>query len=236
MSFEITNPAILLCLGMIFVVAALLVVYFESRLREQNHRLKTMLSLVTTLAEDTNAIKHKQVKTFFNPKISLDDELIDVSDGDESEDDCDEDSEDEGDDDCDDDCDEDSEDEGGDLCLNDLEEDDCDEVIDLCLNDLEDDSESESDSEYKIKPDSKPELDCENVIKLDQNTQNIKVLKINIINDSQLSDNEEDKMTSSEQTDEYKHMPVAKLRQIATEKGIENAIKLKKNDLLKILL
>jgi hypothetical protein len=46
-------------------------------------------------------------------------------------------------------------------------------------------------------------------------------------------------MGSSEQIDDevdYKQMPVAKLRDIATEKGIENATKMKKSDLLKILL
>lgn len=207
MPFELTSPAILLCLGMIVVVAALLVVYFESRLREQNHRLKTMLSLITTLAEDTNSIKHKQVKSFYNNEISLDDERIEVSDGED-------------------------------------EDEDDSEIVDL--DDLEDEADSEAESEAGSKIDmeseaeeDESEIECEEVVNSDEEDEpNIKVLKLNAPIDGVLSDNVEDQMTSSDQTEEvdYKQMPVAKLRQIASEKGIENAIKLKKNDLLKILL
>lgn len=220
MPFELTSPAILLCLGMIVIVAALLVVYFESRLREQNHRLKTMLSLITTLAEDTNAIKHKQVKTFYSNETSLDDERIEVSDGEDEEDDNEDDEEDS-------------------------------EIVDL--DDLEDDYDSDSDSDSeavseagsKIDVDSESEedeseIECQEVVNSDeeQDETNIKVLKLNAPIEGILSDNVEDQITSSEQTDEvdYKQMPVAKLRQIATEKGIENAIKMKKSDILKILL
>ena len=211
MPFELTSPAILLCLGMIVIVAALLVVYFESRLREQNHRLKTMLSLITTLAEDTNSIKHKQVKSFYNNEISLDDERIEVSDGEDEDED---------------------------------EDEDDSEIVDL--DDLEDESDSEADSEAGSKIDmeseaeeDESEIECEEVVNSDEEDEpNIKVLKLNAPIDGVLSDNVEDQMTSSDQTEEvdYKQMPVAKLRQIASEKGIENAIKLKKNDLLKILL
>lgn len=216
MPFELTSPAILLCLGMIVIVAALLVVYFESRLREQNHRLKTMLSLITTLAEDTNAIKHKQVKTFYSNETSLDDERIEVSDGEDEEDDTEDDEEDS-------------------------------EIVDL--DDLEDDydsdSEAVSEAGSKIDVDSESEedeseIECQEVVNSDeeQDETNIKVLKLNAPIEGILSDNVEDQITSSEQTDEvdYKQMPVAKLRQIATEKGIENAIKMKKSDILKILL
>ena len=215
MPFELTSPAILLCLGMIVVVAALLVVYFESRLREQNHRLKTMLSLITTLAEDTNSLKHKQVKSFYNNEISLDDERIEVSDGEDEDED---------------------------------EDEDDSEIVDL--DDLEDEADSEADSEDDSEAGSKidmeseaeedeSEIECEEVVNSDEEDEpNIKVLKLNAPIDGVLSDNVEDQMTSSDQTEEvdYKQMPVAKLRQIASEKGIENAIKLKKNDLLKILL
>lgn len=210
MSFELTSPSILLCLGMIVVVAALLVVYFESRLREQNHRLKTMLSLITTLAEDTNSLKHKQVKSFYTDETSLEDERIEVSDGEDPDD----------------------------------EEDDS-EIVDL--DDLEDDSDSETESKVYMESESEEEedeeedseIECEEVVNSDEEDEsNIKVLKLNAPLEGVLSDNVEDQMISSELTDEldYKQMPVAKLRQIATEKGIENAIKLKKNDLLKILL
>ena len=210
MSFELTSPAILLCLGMIVVVAALLVVYFESRLREQNHRLKTMLSLITTLAEDTNSLKHKQVKSFYTDETSLEDERIEVSDGEDPDDE---------------------------------EDEDDSEIVDL--DDLEDDSDSETESKVELESEEEEdeeedsEIECEEVVNSDEEDEsNIKVLKLNAPIEGVLSDNVEDQMISSELTDEldYKQMPVAKLRQIATEKGIENAIKLKKNDLLKILL
>jgi hypothetical protein len=205
MSFELTSPAILLCLGMIVVVAALLVVYFESRMREQNHRLKTMLSLITTLAEDTNSLKHRQVKSFYTNEASLEDERIEVSDGEDDD------------------------------------EDDS-EIVDL--DDLEDESDSETESKVELDSESDEdeddsEIECEEVVNSDEEDEsNIKVLKLNAPIEGVLSDNVEDQMISSELTDEldYKQMPVAKLRQIATEKGIENAIKLKKPDLLKILL
>ena len=208
MSFELTSPAILLCLGMIVVVAALLVVYFESRLREQNHRLKTMLSLITTLAEDTNSLKHKQVKSFYTDETSLEDERIEVSDGEDA----------------------------------DEEDDDDSEIVDL--DDLEDESDSETESKVDMESESEEdedesEIECEEVVNSDEEDEsNIKVLKLNAPIEGVLSDNVEDQMISSDQTEEvdYKQMPVAKLREIATEKGIENAIKLKKNDLLKILL
>ena len=213
MSFELTSPAILLCLGMIVVVAALLVVYFESRLREQNHRLKTMLSLITTLAEDTNSLKHRQVKSFYTDETSLEDERIEVSDGEDPDD----------------------------------EEDDS-EIVDL--DDLEDESDSETESKVDMESESEEEedeeeeeddseIECEEVVNSDEEEESkIKVLKLNSPIEGVLSDNVEDQMISSELTDEldYKQMPVAKLRQIAMEKGIENAIKLKKPDLLKILL
>ena len=39
------------------LVVALLVVYFESKMRDQNHKIASMLSLVSTLAEDMNGVK-----------------------------------------------------------------------------------------------------------------------------------------------------------------------------------
>ena len=44
-------------LGILILVVALVVVYFESKSREQNHKIASMLSLVSTLAEDMNGVK-----------------------------------------------------------------------------------------------------------------------------------------------------------------------------------
>jgi len=54
---DLFNPTFLMFLGILVLVVALLVVYFESKLRDQNHKIASMLSLVSTLAEDMNGVK-----------------------------------------------------------------------------------------------------------------------------------------------------------------------------------
>ena len=54
---DLFNPSFLMFLGILVLVAALLVVYFESKIRDQNHKIASMLSLVSTLAEDMNGVK-----------------------------------------------------------------------------------------------------------------------------------------------------------------------------------
>ena len=54
---DLLNPTFLMCLGIVLLAIALLVVYFENKLREQNHKISSMLSLVSTLAEDMNGFK-----------------------------------------------------------------------------------------------------------------------------------------------------------------------------------
>lgn len=54
---DLFNPTFLMFLGILVLVVALLVVYFESKMREQNHKIASMLSLVSTLAEDMNDVK-----------------------------------------------------------------------------------------------------------------------------------------------------------------------------------
>jgi hypothetical protein len=44
-------------LGILLLVVALVVVYFESKMRDQNHKIASMLSLVSTLAEDMSGVK-----------------------------------------------------------------------------------------------------------------------------------------------------------------------------------
>jgi hypothetical protein len=54
---DLFNPTFLIFLGILVLVVALLVVYFESKMREQNHKIASMLSLVSTLADDMNGMK-----------------------------------------------------------------------------------------------------------------------------------------------------------------------------------
>ena len=54
---DLFNPTFFMFLGILVLVVALIVVYFESKMRDQNHKIASMLSLVSTLAEDMNGVK-----------------------------------------------------------------------------------------------------------------------------------------------------------------------------------
>ena len=54
---ELFSPTFFIFLGILVLVVALMVVYFESKMRDQNHKISSMLSLVSTLAEDINHVK-----------------------------------------------------------------------------------------------------------------------------------------------------------------------------------
>ena len=54
---ELFNPTFIMFLGILVLVVAILIIYFEGKMREQNHKITTMFSLVSTLAEDMNGIK-----------------------------------------------------------------------------------------------------------------------------------------------------------------------------------
>ena len=99
---DLFNPSFLLFLGILVLVAALLVVYFESKSREQNHKISSMFSIVSTLAEDLNSVKLAINQIAFNEyntnggaslannitpfNISEQDNLIEVSDDEEDSD------------------------------------------------------------------------------------------------------------------------------------------------------
>jgi hypothetical protein len=97
---DLFTPTFLIYLGVLLLVVCLLVVYFESKLREQNHKITSMLSLVSTLAEDINSVKFglnhlalnfaggsqpldNSIKSF---NLSENNDLISVSDESKSED------------------------------------------------------------------------------------------------------------------------------------------------------
>lgn len=54
---DLFNPTFLIILGIIVLAIAVLIVYYESKMRSQNHKIASMLSLVSTLAEDMNSVK-----------------------------------------------------------------------------------------------------------------------------------------------------------------------------------
>ena len=183
---DLFSPTFLIFLGILVLVACLLVVYFENKAREQNHRIASMLSLVSTLAEDVNGIKfglnhlavnyiggsqpleqNTETNNFLNQE-----NLIPVSD-DEEDDSDDEDYE-------EDDESNSSEDENSVLLL---DENDSDNNLEL----IENEGEGECDS------DSYNESDDEIC-----NKNDIKILKINISNDIDNDDIDNDDIDNDE--------------------------------------
>lgn len=158
---DLFNPTFLMFLGILLLSIALLVLYFESKFREQNHKISSMLSVVSALAEEMNMVKYNLSTTllsggsapqFFrnvDNNININSNLIPVSDDDsESED---------------------------------------------------DDSESESDSDDESETDSDDESESNNLEKMtiDMNdNSNIKILKLNILNEF------EDKLEEEEDLEE----------------------------------
>jgi len=141
---DIFNPSFFMCLGILVLLTALIVVYFESKMREQNHKISSMLSLVSSLAEEQNNLRNEvfHIITGQNTINNLssqhivsggsqnkknDNDLINVSD-------------DEDDDDDDEDDDSDSNDDSDDSDSNDDSDDDSDveenEIIEIGGNDI----------------------------------------------------------------------------------------------------
>jgi hypothetical protein len=273
MMTDLFNPTFFMFLGILILVVALVVVYFESKSREQNHKIASMLSLVSTLAEDMNGVKmglhHLSVNRVGGNNLprfpqqaqpsleesnmqlfqNKDDNLIPVSD-DESMDDSIGDDSDEGSDD-DEESEDDSEESDDDnnhtnikiLTLNmptpSVEGDDFEEIDDM--EDLggidEDITDTNSQSSMGSRASPKNVLEmltsraAENsaaVEELDASHINISASDLKTININ-LDEIHADSV-------DYKKLPLPKLRSIVTDKGlVDDASKLKKQELLKLL-
>jgi hypothetical protein len=168
---DLFSPTFLIFLGILLLVIALLVVYFESKTREQNHRISSMLSLVSTLAEDVNGIKfglnhlavnyiggsqslaqNTETNNFLNQE-----NLIPVSDDEKDDDDDDDEFEEDNESNT-------SDDENTALLLDENDSDDGDNNMELIENEVDSDSDSDSDNEFGDR-------------------SKVKVLKINISNE-----------------------------------------------------
>lgn len=165
---DLLNPSFFIILGIVALLIALLVLYFENKMRDQNHKIASMLSLVSTLAEDMNGVKmgfnhlavaavnggnnHTPFTNNLGNRVSEENNLhlIEVSD-DESEEETDRESDEEHEDD----------------------ENDQDNNDDSELEEMNHESESESESDD------------------DDSSQNVKVIKLNI------SENNEDNNVNS---------------------------------------
>jgi hypothetical protein len=146
---------ILIILGIVLLAIALVVVYFERKTREQNHKIASMFSLVSSLAEELNAIKYKEVSCSRDPEtIHIGNQLIDVSD-DEMELIEEESSE--------------------------AEEDDVSEASEEDLSEAEEDEEDLS----ELDEEDLSELEELEEVKSEEPKKNIKVLKLDLDSDSE---------------------------------------------------
>ena len=256
---DLFNPTFLMFLGILVLVVALMVVYFESKMRDQNHKIASMLSLVSTLAEDMNGVKMglNQLavtrmggsfpQNFEQPleksrvPFNQETKLIEVSDGeDDDEDD---------DDDYDDDIDEDDDNESDD---NESDEESNHDVVkvfkidmnsqnqyedslsgnNLELDDLDEELDELDDELSEVQSLSSKSSKLSN--KLEETVYGETLQEpLNISDLKTISINLEDPHPDSL---DYKKLSLPKLRSIVSEKGLAtDASKLKKNELLKLL-
>jgi hypothetical protein len=54
---ELLNPSFLMFLGILLLAVAGLFLYFENKLREQNHKISSMVSLISVMAEEMNVVR-----------------------------------------------------------------------------------------------------------------------------------------------------------------------------------
>ena len=275
---DLFNQTFFMFLGILVLVVALLVVYFESKFRDQNHKISSMLSLVSSLAEEVNGTKmiihqltmnpqmQQHVPFFQNKEYTLErkivqsnDNLIPVSDDEDSDDESEVyvDSDDE---------DSVSDDEASEVSDSDSDSDEKPNTdikvfrltISEDLNQIDEDSKSLSENSVaensvaeSLDGASLEDLDdldgasLEDLDDLDdtsstssdsiQETKTAHVKKIDNFMDLK-SINITLEETKTDQSVDYKKMALPKLRRVVSEKGLSSdSSKLKKNELLKLL-
>jgi hypothetical protein len=224
---DIFNPSFFMCLGILVLLTALIVVYFESKMREQNHKIASMLSLVSSLAEEQNNLRmevFRMVSTGQTSSVNSfpvnsfpvnsfpvsnkhfdNNDLINVSDDEQDDDDLDnsdDDLDNSDDDDDSDDDDSDNDDDNEDNDDTDLEEN---EVIEIGDNDIKvlkininnKESNQDEDNEFNI----------EQIDDLEELGENDDESSINDLNDDSSSSDDElkEETTHSVNLEETKH-------------------------------
>jgi len=253
---DLFNPTFFMFLGILLLVVALLVVYYEGKMREQNHKIASMLSLVSTLADDMNGVKmglnhlvirggqgfsqpiHENlgiVQPIQNPLR----DLIEVSDDEKSE----EEDEDQTDDEEDQTDDEDENIKVIKLQVSKEDEDDenntvyYDEIEDLAESDLNDELPEITDDYVEQVLDLKYSND--EISKIDEVKEHLEESNINLSTELKtISINLGQEKQPLEESIEYKKLQLSKLRSIAVEKGLTSSSevsKLKKPEILKLL-
>jgi len=250
---EIFNASFLFSIALIIAAVGGLYLYFNRKFLEQNHKMQSMLELISTIAEEmqyfrskitcgpvenndnannantsnnaNNANKKQIISNFLGGNENIDADLIAVSDSEVDEDDSDSEEEDDSDSES-----EEDEYEVDDLEVDDFETDDTNDLnvtkiinIDLGID------ENNEETDFNIESED-IEMELENSINLESsNLEDIDVsLKSISIDGSNVATNKT--------KDDYKKMALNKLREAVLEKGlVSDASKLKKNELLKLL-
>lgn len=245
---DLLSTSFLFSIAIIIILIGGIFAYVSYRMSEQDHKISSMLGLISTMAGELQFFRSKLSETQVQEEEEEDDEknhekiildpnnliagqiLISVSDDEEEEDD----EEDEEDDDDDDDDEDDEEDEAD----ADADEDDIEE---LCIDEEPFDKSEEGDLEQSI-------LNLEDITE-ETNIKSIHLeepIDLNFINHENetmdellTNDLKSISITDLEEPNkkqEYKKMSINKLREFVVEKGvITDASKLKKQDILKLL-
>jgi hypothetical protein len=225
---DLFNPSFFMFLGILVLVVAVIVIFFESRLREQNHKISSMLSIISTLAEDINTIHHHQNTLSNNTRRGGEGSstLIDVSDDDESTDD--------------------------DSINQNIK------ILNITLNDIDNNSDTNSECSNNLEIESMDDSVTSDEANLDEEFIEVLQDEIDVKVDVEDEDEDEDeddddesevkevKNFSSELKTisihleepviDYTKLSLIKLKSVVVDKGLTtNASKLKKSEILKLL-
>jgi hypothetical protein len=236
--FDIFSTSFLFSIAIILLICGGMFTYFSYKIDKQDHKLTSMVNLVSILAEDLQFVKNNQLNTNVS-KVqtinSVNSDLISVSDGGDGENyDDEEDEEDEDEDD-----DEDDDDEENNIYSIDEEELQKYPFKNISLtNETSIKENNHLFDEIKTIHLENPISFEETNVSLSNSTHNdlqvtsddISFLKNVTMPDFENSENTEDLQGS------YKKMSINKLREVIVSKGVVlDASKLKKNEILKML-
>ncbi len=232
--FDIFSTSFLITIAITMLALCLMFLYFSQKLSEQDHKISSMVDLVTTMAQEIHLLKNtSHTSEIHYPSdltnnvaptlVTKHNELIEVSDDDESLDSV-------------------SLDSDSNASLASLKEDELDD------SDSEDDESVTSLEESELNDVNSLNIDEDEHVELEhlEDIDSIQNVNNNVEEDKEevkeqslgdLSDLKTILMSDSNNHDtDYKKMSVDKLRHVVVEKGlVVDASKLKKKDLLKLL-
>ena len=232
--FDIFSTSFLITIAITMLALCLMFLYFSQKLSEQDHKISSMIDLVTTMAQEIHLLKNSShtsevhypsdlTNNVAPTLVTKHNELIEVSDDDESLDSV-------------------SLDSDSNASLASLEEDELDD------SDSEDDESVTSLEESELNDVNSLNIDEDEHVELEhlEDIDSIQNVNNNVEEDKEevkeqslgdLSDLKTILMSDSNNHDtDYKKMSVDKLRHVVVEKGlVVDASKLKKKDLLKLL-